>query len=114
MAIALAREKFKVAEAQVNPFNKISTEAHQRIQTIISGLGTADRDPSDRPRPKGRGFRKSYAKAFVEFRSELCASTEQPTILPSHTIGLTTPKPKEATPSLRMLIAALWSLSRYV
>ena len=46
VAIALAREKFKVAEAQVNPFNKISTEAHQRIQTIISGLGTADRDPN--------------------------------------------------------------------
>ena len=46
VAIALAREKFKVVETQVNPFNKISTEAHQRIQTIINGLGTADRDPN--------------------------------------------------------------------
>ena len=90
-----------------NAFTRKEIEQMQQLETLPNKFG-------DRPRPKGRGFRKSYAKAFVEFRSELCASTEQPTILPSHTIGLTTPKPKEATPSLRMLIAALWSLSRYV
>ena len=58
----------------------------------------------DRPKPKDLGnLRKVYAKAFVDFRSELDASTEVPTILPSKTIGLMSPKPKEATPSLRML-----------
>ena len=53
----------------------------------------------DRPPAKAWGFRKSYTKAFVECRSELDASTEMPTILPSKTIGLTAPNPKEATPS---------------
>ena len=37
-----------------------------------------------------------------------------PRILLNKTIGLTSPNPKEATPSLRMLIAALWSRSRCV
>ena len=46
VAIALASQKFKVAKTQVKPFNKISTAAHQRIQTIINGLGTADRNPN--------------------------------------------------------------------
>ena len=49
------------------------------------------------PLLKHGGFRKSYAKAFVECRSELDASTEMPTILPSKTIGLMSPNPKEAT-----------------
>ena len=69
---------------------------------------------SDRPPAKAWGFRKSYAKAIVEFRSELDASTEVPTILPSKTIGLTAPNPKEATPSLRMFSAAFWSRSKWV
>ena len=70
------------------------------LLTVIPNL------KSDRPRPERRGFRKSYAKAFVECRSRLVASTEVPTILPSKMIGLTPPNPKEATPSLRMFIAA--------
>ena len=46
VAIALARERFKVAETQVKPFNKISSEAHQQIQTIMNGLTVADREPN--------------------------------------------------------------------
>ncbi len=46
VAIALARERFKVAKTQVKPFNQISTEAQRQIQTIINELviGT-DREP---------------------------------------------------------------------
>lgn len=44
VAIALAREKFKVAEAQVKPFNRISSAAHQQIQTIMDGLRAASRE----------------------------------------------------------------------
>lgn len=46
VAIALASGRFKVAKTQVKPFNKITSEAHQRIQTIINGLGTGDRVPN--------------------------------------------------------------------
>lgn len=47
VAIAVACEKFKVAETQVKPFNKISTEAQQQIQTIINELVVAvDREPN--------------------------------------------------------------------
>ena len=47
VAIALASGKFKVAESQVKPFNKISTEAQRQIQTIINELViAADREPN--------------------------------------------------------------------
>ena len=46
VAIALAKERFKIAETQVKPGDKISLEAHQRIQTIMNGLSTAERDPN--------------------------------------------------------------------
>ena len=47
VAIALAGEKFKVAQSQVKPFNQISTKAQRQIQTIINELviGT-DREPN--------------------------------------------------------------------
>lgn len=45
VAVALARERFKVAEAQVKPFNKISSEAHRRIQIIMNELIAANREP---------------------------------------------------------------------
>ena len=48
VAIALASERFRVAKTQVKPADEISTQAHQKIQTIIDRLGTADRDP-DKP-----------------------------------------------------------------
>ena len=38
VALALARDRFKVAETQVTPFNQISTEAHHWIQIIIDRL----------------------------------------------------------------------------
>lgn len=47
VAIALAREKFKIAKTQVKPFNQISTEAQRQIQTIINELViAADREPN--------------------------------------------------------------------
>ncbi|MCY3552596.1 MAG: TdeIII family type II restriction endonuclease [Candidatus Poribacteria bacterium] len=46
VAMALASERFRVVRTQVKPADKISTQAHQRIQTIIDGLGTADRNPN--------------------------------------------------------------------
>ena len=46
VAIALARERFKVAEAQVKPFNRISTDAQQQIQTIMDELWVAERKPN--------------------------------------------------------------------
>ena len=46
VAIALARERFKVAKTQVKPADRISTEAHQQIQTIMDGLRTANREPN--------------------------------------------------------------------
>jgi len=46
VAIALARERFKVAKAQVKPFNKISTEAYQQIQTIMDELRAASKNPN--------------------------------------------------------------------
>ena len=48
VAIALARDRFKVAETQVKTFNEISTEAHQQIQTIINRLGNTD-EGSNKP-----------------------------------------------------------------
>ena len=45
VAIALARGRFRVAKTQVKPADEISAEAHKQIQTIMNGLGTADRDP---------------------------------------------------------------------
>ena len=44
VAIALASGRFKVAETQVKPFNRISTNAQQQIQTIIDELVVANRD----------------------------------------------------------------------
>lgn len=46
VAIALARGRFKVAEAQVKPFNMISTDAQQQIQTIMDELWVAERKPN--------------------------------------------------------------------
>lgn len=46
VAIALARERFKVAETQVKPFDKISSEAHQQIQIIMNELTVANREPN--------------------------------------------------------------------
>lgn len=48
VAIALARGRFKVAKNQVKPADEISTQAHQRIQTIIDRLGIGDED-SNKP-----------------------------------------------------------------
>ena len=45
VAIALARERFKVVETQVKPFDKISSEAHRQIQTIMNELTAANREP---------------------------------------------------------------------
>lgn len=45
VAVALARERFRVAEAQVKPFNEISSEAHRRIQIIMNELMAANREP---------------------------------------------------------------------
>lgn len=45
VAVALARERFRVAETQVKPANEISSEAQKQIQTIMNELGTAERDP---------------------------------------------------------------------
>ena len=87
---------------------------HKSLISIDCMFSQDFRSIGDRPPLKHGGFRKSYAKAFVDFRSELDASTEMPTILPSKTIGLMSPKPKEATPSLKMFIAAFWSRSRCV
>ena len=47
VAIALAHERFRVAKAQAKPANRISTEAHLQIQTIMDGLRAANRE-SDR------------------------------------------------------------------
>lgn len=44
VAVALARERFKVAETQFKPFNQISSEAHQQIQTIMDELATDERE----------------------------------------------------------------------
>ena len=44
VAVILARERFKVAETQVKPFDKISTEAHQQIQTIMDELAVGNRE----------------------------------------------------------------------
>ena len=46
VAIILAKERFKIAETQVEPGNKISLQAQQRIQTIMNGLSTAERNPN--------------------------------------------------------------------
>ncbi len=46
VAIALARGRFKVAEAQVKPFDRISTDAQQRVQTIMNELWVAERKPN--------------------------------------------------------------------
>lgn len=44
VAIALARDKYKVAKAQVETYNQISNAAHQQIQTIMDGLRAANRE----------------------------------------------------------------------
>ena len=46
VAVALARERFKIAETQVKPFNKISSQAHQQIQIIMDELRSASRNPN--------------------------------------------------------------------
>ncbi len=46
VAIALAEERFKTATAQAKPHNLISEEAHRQIQTIMTGLITADTNPN--------------------------------------------------------------------
>ena len=47
VAIALARERFKVVKTQAKPFNQISTEAQGQIQTIINELVIArNRNPN--------------------------------------------------------------------
>lgn len=48
VAIALASERFKVAETQVIPFNQISTEASHRIQVIIDRLRNSNNN-SNKP-----------------------------------------------------------------
>ena len=44
VAVELAREKFKIAETQVKPFNEISSEAHRQIQTIMDELTIDERE----------------------------------------------------------------------
>lgn len=44
VAIALAQDKFKLAENQVTPYNQISSAAHQKIQEIMDGLRSANRE----------------------------------------------------------------------
>ena len=46
VAMELASDRFKVVKTQVKPFNQISSEAQKRIQSIMDGLETADRDPN--------------------------------------------------------------------
>ena len=46
VAIALARGKFKAAKTQVQTFDRISSEAHRQIQTIMNNLTIADGDPN--------------------------------------------------------------------
>ena len=47
VAVALAREKFKIAKTQAKPFNQIRIEAQQKIQTIINELVIArNRNPN--------------------------------------------------------------------
>lgn len=46
VAIALAKEKFKVAKTQVRTFDRISSEAQRQIQTIMTDLTTANEDPN--------------------------------------------------------------------
>ena len=46
VAVALARERFQVAETQVKPFDKISSGAQQQIQTIMNELIAANREPN--------------------------------------------------------------------
>ncbi|MCG9129881.1 TdeIII family type II restriction endonuclease [Candidatus Poribacteria bacterium] len=43
VAISLARDRFKRADSQVNTYSKISTQAHQQIQTIINRLGSKNK-----------------------------------------------------------------------
>lgn len=45
VAVALASERFKVVKTQVKPSDRISTGAHQQIQTIMDELGVSDREP---------------------------------------------------------------------
>lgn len=46
VAMELASNRFEVVKTQVKPFNEISSEAQKRIQSIMDGLETADRDPN--------------------------------------------------------------------
>lgn len=45
IAVALASERFRVAKTQVKPANRISTEAHQKIQIIMDELTVSGREP---------------------------------------------------------------------
>ena len=46
VAVALAQERFRIAKTQVKPADRISTEAHQQIQTIMDDLTVSDREPN--------------------------------------------------------------------
>ncbi len=46
VAVALANGRYRMAKTQVKPADQISSEAQVRIQTIIDGLRTAERDPN--------------------------------------------------------------------
>ncbi|RKU25995.1 TdeIII family type II restriction endonuclease [Candidatus Poribacteria bacterium] len=46
VAIALAKDRFKIVDTQVKPGNKISFDAHLQIQSIMNGLSTAEREPN--------------------------------------------------------------------
>ena len=48
VATTLARDRFKRADSQVKTYSKISTQAHQQIQTIINRLGNKNEN-SDKP-----------------------------------------------------------------
>ena len=46
IAIALAKGRFKGTEAQVKPFDRMSIDAQQQIQTIMDELWVAERKPN--------------------------------------------------------------------
>lgn len=46
VAVELAKDRFKVSKTQGNTNSKISSLAHQRIQSIVDGIATASREPN--------------------------------------------------------------------
>ncbi|MCE5207096.1 MAG: TdeIII family type II restriction endonuclease [Chloroflexi bacterium] len=46
VAIELAKDRFKIAKSQVSPNNRISSEAHSVIQSIVDGIATTSREPN--------------------------------------------------------------------